>query len=1828
MLKSRHDFVGAALPCSPQSSVTRAQWGRPRSAAPTNAPEGQNQMSIKEVEGFYPLSPMQQGMLYHTLYAPESGTYMQQVSCTLKGELNVAAFAHAWQEVIDRHPVLRSGFLWEKLKGPVQLVQRQVKLPLEQQDWQHFSPAQQETELEALLRDDRGRGFVLAHAPLLRLFLLQLGRHAYQFIWSHHHILFDGWSVPLLLQEVFAFYEAGCRGETLKLDQPRPFRDYIVWLKQQDMNRAEAYWRKALAGFTTPTRLSLERAAANVSLESGYAEEQVRLSAEQSERVQRFAREQQVTVNTVVQGAWALLLSRYSGEEEVLFGATVSGRPAELAGVEQMVGLFINSLPVRVQVNGETQVGTWLRELQAQVMEMRQYEYSPLVEVQGWSEVKRGQKLFETLVVFENYPVAESLKQQQQSVKLEQLRISEQNSFALTLLSAPNAWLRLSYDRKVYEAQTVKRLLNQLQTLVLGMVNEPSQRLRSLPLLSEDERQQLLVEWNATAREDAEEQCIDRLFAAQVQQTPELAAVIFGEQQVTYAELDGRANQLAHYLGKLGVGPEVKVGVFMERSLEMMIAVLGIVKAGAAYVPLDPNYPAERLSFMLADAAVEVLITQTALVFRLPANAAQVLCWERDWERIAQERDTTPVRRASADNLLYVIYTSGSTGQPKGVAMTHRGVYQLLSWQGRNLALEAGQRTLQMASLSFDVSFQEIFTTWCSGGTLVLLSEAERRDVPKLLAYIKAAGIERLFLPFVALQQLAELADEELKVREVIASGEQLRITPPLIKFFSELQDCVLYNQYGPSESHVVTSFKLTGTPDSWPALPPIGRPLDNSQTYILDEQLQPVPIGVVGELYIGGSSLSRGYLNRPELTAARFIPNPFGAAGTRLYQTGDQAKYQSDGNIEYVGRGDQQVKFRGCRIELGEIEAVLDQHPGVSEAVVMARASADGRQRLVAYVVAETTINELREFFQQRLPEYMVPGVVVALPELPVTPSGKVNRSALPEPDGSRPELEKEYVAPRTAVEEVLAGIWSEVLGVEKIGIEDNFFELGGHSLLATQVVSRVREAFKVELPLSELFERATVGELASVVEANLRGSESAGEPIRVAPRSAALPLSFAQQRLWFLDQLEPGTATYNIPIGIRLSGQLDVEALEQSISEVVRRHETLRTRFVEEDGAARQVIEAAETVVLPVIDLSGLPSAGQEAEVRRFAAAQGQQAFDLAQGSLWRVQLIRLSAEEHVLLFTMHHIVSDGWSMNVLTREVSSLYEAYAAGHESGLAELPIQYADYAVWQREWLQGEVLEEQLGYCRKQLAGAPAVLELPTDHPRPAQQTHRGALLPLQLSSELTSELKQLSQREGVTLFMTLLAGWQLLLARYSRQTDVVVGSPVANRTRSEVEGLIGFFVNTLVLRTQVSDELRVRELLQRVREGCLGAYAHQEVPFEMLVEQLQPERDLSHTPLFQVMLVLQNAPQAQVEWAGVGMRALELESGTAKYDLTLGLAESERGLVGTLEYNRDLYERESLERLVGHYQQVLSGLIEKAEQRVWEVRLLSEAEEAQVLRQGNEKRAEYESLTELFERQAEQRPEATALLWEDRQVSYAELNRRANQLAHYLRRLGVGPEALVALVMERSVEMVIGVLGVLKAGAAYLPIDPAYPGERVRFMLEDAGAAGVLTTRATGAEHESSKAQVVRLADVLQEITTEPEANPESVVKPDNLAYVIYTSGSTGKPKGVYVSNRNLIYSTTARFDYYEHPVGTFLLLSSFAFDSSVAGIFWTLGQGGALLLPSQGIERDPSELRTLIQKHQVTDMLCLPSLYALLLDQADPQQLASLRTVIVEEQ
>ena len=1571
--------------------------------------------------------------------------------------------------------------------------------------------------------------------------------------------------------------------------------DVEVTIFDTKLKEERDYWIK---------RLSFEREVSNVMLDHDRPAEyspvkqvvEVSLPEKDLQKLVALTSKSPVLLNATLMAAISVVLHRYTESRNIVVGSPV------LKDTKPNVVAIVN------EVNGKMSFRQLLLKVRETLFEAYARPRYPFGRLMNDLKLENGNRcpLFDCVLMIQDFhaPLPEI-------------------SNDITLIFGNDSLTGfIEFNPQLFERRTIESFGRHLVNTLHQALHNIDTLVSQFDLLTEDERHQILVEWNDTETVYAQ-RCIHQLFEEQVTRTPDAIAVEFLEERLTYRELNARANQLAHYLGRFGVGPEGRVGVYLERSVSMVIALLAILKAGAAYVPLDTTYPEMRLRFMLEDARIPVLITQADLADKLPDCDARII--RMDAEGIAPESETNPVVEISPDNLCYVIYTSGSTGRPKGVMISHRGLTNYLKWSSNAYRVAKGCGAPVHSPIGADLTITGLFPPLLVGRSVTLVPEGHGvQALSEVLQSEKNFSLTKITPAH--LEVLGQLIDPEHaagQTRALIIGGEALK-GEQLSFWQTHAPATRLINEYGPTETVVGCCVYEAPAGALISGAVPIGRPIANTQLYILDQYLNPVPIGVTGELYIGGAGVARGYLDRPELTAERFVPNMFGE-GTRLYKTGDLSRYLPDGNIEFLNRNDQQVKIRGHRIELREVEIRLNQHPQLREGLVLAKESKNGEKRLVAYMVAKPgaapTVGELRTFMSESLPEHMIPSAFVFLEAFPLTPNGKVDHQAL-----TVPESHGSGSGSATPIEEVVIGIWSVVLGVEQIGVHDNFLELGGHSLLATQVVSRVREAFQIELSLRDLFESPTVAELADKIDVAMKaGNGFLMSHIEPAPRTENLPLSFAQRRLWFLDQLEPGGSAFNIASALRLSGKLSVSALERSVSELVRRHETLRTTFVTVNGEPVQVIAPAQQVRITVLDLSDMSETEYRQAIEHHAAEEAHRPFALNQDPSWRVRVLRVADEDHVLLFTLHHIVSDGWSMDVLIREVSALYEVYAAGRESSLAELPIQYADYAVWQREWLQGEVLDEQLGYWRKQLTGAPAMLELPTDRVRPAQQTHRGAHLPFQLSTELSAGLKQLSQREGVTLFMTLLAAWQLLLARYSGQADVVVGSPVANRTRSEVEGLIGFFVNTLVLRTEVNGELRVRELLQRVREVCLGAYAHQEVPFEMLVEQLQPERDLSYTPLFQVMLVLQNAPQAQVEWAGVGMRALELESGTAKYDLTLGLAESERGLVGTLEYNRDLYERESLERLVGHYQQVLSGLIEKAEQRVWEVRLLSEAEEAQVLRQGNEKRAEYESLTELFERQAEQRPEATALLWEDRQVSYAELNRRANQLAHYLRRLGVGPEALVALVMERSVEMVVAVLGVLKAGAAYLPIDPAYPGERVRFMLEDAGAAVVLTTRATGAEHESSKAQVVRLADVLQEITTEPEANPESVVKPDNLAYVIYTSGSTGKPKGVYVSNRNLIYSTTARFDYYEHPVGTFLLLSSFAFDSSVAGIFWTLGQGGALLLPSQGIERDPSELRTLIQKHQVTDMLCLPSLYALLLDQADPQQLASLRTVIV---
>ncbi|MDZ8184103.1 MAG: amino acid adenylation domain-containing protein [Nostoc sp. ChiSLP02] len=1058
-------------------------------------------MSVKNknIQEFYPLSPMQQGILFHSLAAPESGVYFEQLSWTLEGKLNIREFHRAWQYVIERHAILRTSFVWEGLKEPVQIVHRQVVLPWQEYDWQHLSSEEQQQKLELFWQSDLSRGFELTQPPLMRLTLIQLSDISYNFTWSHHHILLDGWSIALVLKEVFDCYKAFSNGQNVNLEPIRPYRDYIVWLQQENLSEAETFWRQTLKGFTTPTQLSVNKGARKLLAQiDASMEREVKLSVATTAKLQSLAKQYQLTLNTIVQGAWALLLSRYSGQEDVVFGAVTSGRPPTLAKVESMVGLLINTLPIRVQISPEEFLLPWLEKIKNQLVEARQYEYSPLVKIQEWSEVPKDLSLFESIVVFENYPIDASLRQQNINLEIKGFHSFEKTNYPirLTVIPGEELSLKISYDDgDRFDTDSIARMLGHLQTLLEGIVANPQQRLCELSLLTEIERHQLLVEWNDTQVEYPQD-CIHELFEAQVEKTPDAVAVVFENEQLTYRELNAKANQLAHYLQQLGVKPEVLVGIYVERSLDMAIGVLGILKAGGAYVPIDPAYPQERIAFMLEDTQVSVLLTQESLFEQLPENKARVICLDKDWENIANTSEENLVNGVTIANLAYVIYTSGSTGRPKGICLPQRSLMNLLQWHFS--CLYTGARTLQFASLSFDASFHEIFATWGTGGTLFILSENLRMDAVRLGQFLSYKAIEKMILPVVVLKLLAELVDEQGitplhtqllgTLREITTTGEQLQITQPIIKLFKFLKHCSLHNHYGPSETHVVTALSLENNPDEWTFYPSIGKPIANTQIYILDRQFNPVPLGVSGELYIGGVSLAQGYLNRPDLTAEKFIPDPISnKPDARLYKTGDLARYLPDGNIEYLGRIDDQVKIRGFRIELGEIEAVLSQHPAVREVVVLDRKDEADNKRLVAYVVSNdesTSIGtELRCLLHDKLPNYMVPSAFIFLEALPLTPNGKVNRRALPIPNFTQPELERTFTAPRTAAEEIMAQIWGKVLGIEKVGIYDNFFELGGHSLMTTRVISQIRQVFQVELPIRSLFKSPTIEGLVNTV-------------------------------------------------------------------------------------------------------------------------------------------------------------------------------------------------------------------------------------------------------------------------------------------------------------------------------------------------------------------------------------------------------------------------------------------------------------------------------------------------------------------------------------------------------------------------------------------------------------------------------------------------------------------------------------------------------------------------------------------------------------------------
>jgi amino acid adenylation domain-containing protein len=1511
---------------------------------------------MKNVEDVYPLTPLQQGMLFHALQGPAGGVYVERLSCILRGDLDLAAFRHAWSAVLARHPILRTAFFWEDVEEPLQIVRTQVALPWHEEDWRHLSGVEQAEKLSAFLCRDLERGFVLEKAPLMRLSLFRLDERSWRLVWSHHHLVLDGWARVLVLRDVFQLYEASRRGVSPELPTVQPFRDYVAWLQQQDLAEAEGFWRRELAGFIAPTSLSMARtesAAAQPDGEPG--ERGLSLSARLTEGLQELARRERLTLNTLLQGAWALLLSRSSGEPDVVFGTVVSGRPAELAGVESMVGLFINTLPVRVRLSPDAAVMPWLRLLQENQAAQRCYEFSPLVRIHGWSEIPRSTPLFESLFVFENHPASVSQQGTGDALAVEDRRYDSRTHYPLTLIAAPGARLelRIQVRRDRFDDCATERLLEHLETLLQGFLQEGLRTLADLPLLTAPERHQLTVEWNDTERGFPAGATLHGLFEAQVERSPGAMALVWRGESLTYRELDERANRLAHALRARGVGPEVIVGIFAERTPALVVSLLAILKAGGAYLPLGLENPEERLAGLVEEAAAPVLLTQERLLPRLSWYRGTALLLDR--EDISDQPATSPADDVSAGNLAYVIYTSGSTGRPKGVAIEHRSAVTLVRWAAEVFPQEDLAGVLASTAIYFDLSVFELFVTLSRGGKVFL--------VENVLELASFDGGGELTLNNTVPSGIAELLRLEAlpaSVRTVNLAGEPLksRLVRQLYALGSVRQ---VLNLYGPSEDTTYSTFARIDRDDDFP---PIGSPVAGTQVRLLDRWFLPVPLGCMGEICLGGDGLARGYLGQPALTAVRFVPDPFSdRPGARLYRTGDLARYRSSGALEYLGRIDHQVKLRGFRIELGEIEAALQRHAKVREVVVMVRRDREDDPRLVAYVVPEppealasrhALAQELRRHLQDRLPAYMIPSALVVLESFPLTPNGKVDRKALPAP--GRGERGGSPAAPRTPMEEVLAGVWSEVLGLERIGAGEDFFALGGHSLLAVQVLARIRHLFSVDLPLRAFFEEPTLAGLAAQVE-KVRG-RAGGLPelpplARIAHDPATpLSLSFAQQRLWFIQQLEPRSVLYNLPAALRLSGPVRVEALAGALREIVRRHESLRTTFEAAQGVPFQRVRRAAGCPLPVVDLAALPPAVREEEARRLAEAEARHPFNLEHGPVLRTRLLRLGTEDHALLLTVHHIASDGWSMGVLTRDLVALYRAACAGAPSPLPELPIQYADFAAWQRHWLHGEALNADLTFWSARLAGADPRLELPTDRPRPALRSLRGAHQKFNLPADLSAAVAALGQREGTTLFMTALAAFQALLARVTGQTDLSVGSPTAGRNRLELEGLIGFFVNTLVLRADLQGNPSFREILAQARDTVLDAVRHQNIPFEKLVEELELERDLSRTPLFQAMLVLQSAPQGILEAPGLTFRPIEVDSGTAKFDLTFFLSGGAGGLGGSIEYCADLYDAATVLRLADQLRNLLAGAVADPARRLADLLVLSDAERDEILAQ------------------------------------------------------------------------------------------------------------------------------------------------------------------------------------------------------------------------------------------------------------------------------------
>ncbi|HEX4965503.1 MAG TPA: amino acid adenylation domain-containing protein [Thermoanaerobaculia bacterium] len=1768
-----------------QRALFEALREKQRKAAPA-APPPIERVSGPGGAGDWPLTFDQERLWFLYVLDPESTASNMITATRLTGDLAVPSLTAALNGLVARHGSWRTTF---PVAGgrPVQRVAPELHLALPVVDLSALSAARREGVMRALADDDARRPFSLETGPLLRVTLMHLAPREHVCIMTVHHVVSDLVSFQIFWGELAVLYSGLAALPSL----PIQFADFAVWqrrwLQGEVLDRELGWWREQLQGFPLVLELPADhpRSPEHAETSGRGGREPVLLGARRTEALRALARREGVTRFMVLTALTAALFSRLSGQERLITGTLNANRSRP--EVEPLIGFFLTQLPLGIDLAGDPTFRELLGRVRAVALGAFAHQHLPfgkLVEaLQPARDTSRMPVVQALVQLLDGQPgAAVGLG----DLEIEGIDVFDGNArYDLMLVlfeHADEIAGPLEYDAALFDRATVARMAELLGALLDAVAADPDLRLSALPAFTPGACHQVLVEWNDTAL-SGDPLDVLALFAAQVARTPAATAWSGEGWTLTYAELDARSDRLAGHLHGLGFGPEDVVGVYLERTAELPVALLGVLKSGAAYLPLDLAYPADRRAFMLEDSAARAVLTQERLAGSLPDSGVPRLCLDTEplSSLLALPSPSSLAPAADPENRAYVIYTSGSTGRPKGVEIPRRALANFVRAMGRLYTAGPGDAMPGITTAAFDLSVPELYLPMLGGGTTPILSRETAGDGVLLARALESSGATILQATPATYRMLLESGWPGRAEMLLLIGAEALS---------RDLADRLLplgrglWNFYGPTEITVwATAWRVA---EEGPIA--LGRPIAEARIYLLDRSFAPVPLGAAGEVAIGGRGLARGYFGRPELSAERFVPDPFsGEPGARLYLTGDLARLLPDGLLTYLGRVDHQVKLRGFRIELGEIEAALRRDPAVSEAVVVLREDRPGDPRLTAYSglapgAEAPAVPELRRALAASLPDYMVPASYVFLPALPRNANGKVDRSALVSirPEGSAAPVGAR-TSPRTPVEELLAALWAQVLEVEEVGVFDDFFERGGHSLLATQLVMRMRDAFGVEIPLRAIFQAPTLAAQAELVQG---GEEAArAKPIRSVARDGALPLSFAQERLWFLDQLTPGSPAYNVPVALAVRGPLDVPTLERAFAGAVRRHETLRTSFPSRGERPVQEIAPAAGWTLPVEDLSWFPDAS--AEAARLAAAEALVPFDLARGPLLRTRLLRLAPGEHVLLITVHHVAADLWGAGVLIREVAELYAGTV------LPELPVQYADFAVWQREWLTGEELARQLAFWRRELEGAPAALDLPTDRPRPRVESFRGASLPIALGREVSRDLAALSRERGATPFMALTAALALLLARWSGQDDVVLGSPVANRPVPELEGLVGMFVNTLALRVRLAGAGSFADLLAGVRQTALDAFEHQDLPFERLVEELRLERDLSRHPLFQAVFAFQNVRLGAIEVPGLALEPLAVASATTKFDLTFTLFEGEDGLAGQVEYATDLFDAATVARLVEHLGNLLAGITPAPGRLLEDLPLLSAEERRQLLAWSGVSGAHSreETIHGLFAAQAERTPDAIAVVMGEEALTYSQLAARAGLVAAHLSRQGLPPEARVAVLAERSPGLVADMLGILQAGFAYLPLDPESPPERQAFMLADAGA--------------------FMLPDLPdQSDRSDPSDLPP--VSSGQLAYVMYTSGSTGMPKGVAVTHRNVVRLVQEPGFMPLGPQETFLQLAPLAFDASTLELWGPLLNGGRLVLfPGRRASLD--EIGEAIARYGVTSLWLTAGLFHQMVDE-----------------